>query len=235
MNPSALKPVPRSSLSDGIVRQILMLIDSGTLRPGDRMPAEKQLCVQFGVGRTSVREALKSLAVMGLVEARAGDGTFVLDGGGRHPQRVFQWGLLLDPKVTADLIETRVMLESGNASLAAEKASPADIARMTAALKGMKAAVADPAAYLEQDLLFHEAVAQATHNSILRSLLSTTRAYLQEWIARTLAQGPAPERARKSIAEHGRILRAIAARDPGKAWQAMAAHILSSSRDLGGA
>src|SRR3954471_3015167 len=82
--------VPRSSLSDHIVEQISGQIASGVLRSGDRLPSEKQLCLQFGVGRTSVREALRSLCVMGVLETHMGDGTFVTGDATRSLERSFQ-------------------------------------------------------------------------------------------------------------------------------------------------
>jgi GntR family transcriptional repressor for pyruvate dehydrogenase complex len=225
--------VPRLSLSDHIVEQIAELIARGALKPGDRIPSEKQLCEKFGVGRTSVREALRSLSVMGVLESRMGDGTFVASDVSRFLERSFQWGLLLNPKVVDDLIETRLMLESHNAHLAAAKAGPDDLARMDEAVRQMEAAVDDPEQYLEHDLQFHLAIAQATQNSILQNLLSTTRGYLQAWIRETLARPDMSEkRARLSIAEHRRILRALRNKDAEAARQAMAAHILSSSADL---
>src|SRR5271169_4096698 len=108
---NALKPAQRSSLSDGIVEQLTSLIAREVLKPGARIPSEKQLCEQFGVGRTSVREALKSLSVMGILESHAGDGTFVSANSVRYLERAFQWGLLLDRKVINDLVETRLLLE----------------------------------------------------------------------------------------------------------------------------
>src|SRR3989442_15385329 len=110
--PPEFKRVQRTSLSDHIVEQISGLIARGTLKPGDRIPSEKQLCRQFGVGRTSVREALRSLSVMGVLESHMGDGTFVAGDAPRFMKRSFQWGLLLNPKIVEDLVDTRLMLES---------------------------------------------------------------------------------------------------------------------------
>ena len=101
----SLKPISRLSLSDEIVEQIIDLISRGILRPGERMPSEKQLCQQFGVGRTSVREALRSLSVMGILEPHAGEGTYVSGDNSRYLEKTMQWSLLLDRKVVDDLIE----------------------------------------------------------------------------------------------------------------------------------
>src|ERR1051325_10205567 len=144
--------VPRLALSDHIVEQIADLIARGALKPGDRIPSEKQLCEKFGVGRTSVREALRSLSVMGVLQSHMGDGTFVSTDASRFLERSFQWGLLLNPKVVEDLIETRLMLESHNAHLAALKAAPEDLARMEDSVRHMEASVAKPDEYLEHDL-----------------------------------------------------------------------------------
>src|SRR2546425_12269276 len=111
----SLKPISPLSLSDEIVEQIIDLISRGILRPGDRIPSEKQLCQQFGVGRTSVREALRSLSVMGVLESHMGAGAFVAGDGSRFLERSFQWGLALNPKIAEDLVETRLMLEQHTA------------------------------------------------------------------------------------------------------------------------
>src|ERR1700731_2331607 len=116
-----LKRVRRISLSDDIVEQLTGLIAQDVLKPGDRIPSEKQLCRQFGVGRTSVREALRGLSVMGILESHAGDGTFVSSNRDRYIERAFQWGLLLDRKVAEDLVQTRLILESSTAYVAARK------------------------------------------------------------------------------------------------------------------
>jgi GntR family transcriptional repressor for pyruvate dehydrogenase complex len=229
-----LKPIARTSVSDAIANQLVELISQGSLKPGDRIPSEKQLCEQFNVGRTSVREALRSLAGMGFLESHAGEGTFVTQDSSKYLERAFHWGLLLDRKIIDDLIDTRLMLETHTAKLAARKASAADLAEMDSALRGMAASMESPAEYLEHDLRFHLAIAKATQNSILQSLLSTTRAYLQAWIQQTLTATPnaVRRRAKLSVAEHKQILKALREHDAKAAGKAMSAHIFSSSADL---
>jgi GntR family transcriptional repressor for pyruvate dehydrogenase complex len=225
--------VQRVSLTDHIVEQIAGLISRAVLKPGDRIPSEKQLCEQFGVGRTSVREALRSLSVMGVLKSQMGEGTFVTRDAGHFLERSFHWGLMLDPKVVEDLIETRLMLESHTAYLAAAKSTVGDIEKLEEAVRGMEESVHDSERYLRHDLRFHVTIAQATQNTILLSLLTTTRGYLQAWIRETLANPKlAQKRALLSISEHQRIVRALKNRDSDGAREAMAAHILSSSSDL---
>jgi len=231
----SLKPVSRLSLSDEIVEQIISLISRGVLKPGERMPSEKQLCQQFAVGRTSVREALRSLSVMGILEPHAGEGTFVSEDNSKYLAKTLQWSLLLDRKVVEDLIETRLTLESETAFLAAKRAGSEDLQEVAAAINGMEQSTNQPDGYLVFDLRFHVAIARASQNSILFQLLSMIRGYLQTWIKETLSATPVHDselRANKSIAEHRGVQMALKSRNPERACQAMREHILSSSADL---
>ncbi len=231
----SLRPISRLSLSDGIVAQLIDLISRGVLKPGERIPSEKQLCQQFAVGRTSVREALRSLSVMGILESHAGDGTFVSEDNSRYLEKTLQWSLLLDRKVLDDLIETRLTLESETCSLAAQRARPEDLQEMSAAVEGMERSANQPDNYLNFDRRFHLAVARASQNSILFQLLSMIRGYLQTWIKEMLSAPSAHDsqlRADKSIAEHRKVLSALETGNAEDARRAMREHILSSSADL---
>ena len=226
-----LQPVARVSLSDKIVEQILDLIARDVLKPGDRLPPERELCKQFGVGRTSLREALRSLAVMGILDGRIGEGTFVCRDNQRYLEKTLRRGLLLDRKTVRDLTETRLMLEEQNAFWAAQRATTADRAAIEATLEGMAATVQAPEDYLEHDLQFHLVIARATQNTILHTLLTTTRSYLHEWIKGSLAEA-STERAELSLRQHRAISAALFAGEAAAAQEAMRAHILSSSVDL---
>ncbi|MDA0747126.1 MAG: FadR/GntR family transcriptional regulator [bacterium] len=229
------EPVVRTSLSDEIVSRIVDLVSRGTLQPGDRLPAERELCKRFGVGRTSLREALRSLSVMGILDGRVGEGTFVCSNS-RYLEKTLRLGLLLDPKRVQDLLETRLMLESQTAHLAAQRATDEDLRTIENTVRGMKKALNLPDKFLEYDLQFHLAVAQATQNSILCTLLGLTRGYLQEWIKKSLktpAKNTAQTRARLSLEQHKKILQHLKQKNAEGAREAMVAHIRSSSQDLG--
>jgi len=232
----ALQPVSRTSLSDEIVHQITDLISRQVLKPGERLPSERELCKKFGVGRTSLREALRSLAVMGILDGRVGEGTFVSHSNSKYLAKTLQWGLLLDHKKVQDLIEIRLMLESQTAFLAAQRAEEPNLQEIEQAIAGMAEYLDEPQKYLDFDLRFHLAIARATQNSILFSLLSLTRGYLQEWIKKSLGAGPqSPKigaRAKLSIKEHKQILGQLRKGHSEGARRAMTSHILSSSRDL---
>jgi GntR family transcriptional regulator, transcriptional repressor for pyruvate dehydrogenase complex len=231
----SMKPISRTSLSDGIIQQLTELISREVLKPGDRLPSERELCKRFGVGRTSLREALRSLAVMGILEGRVGEGTFVSSSNSKYLNKSLQWGLLLDRKRVQDLIETRLMLESQTAYLAAQRASKAGLQEIEFAIRQMGKFLNQPEKYLEFDLQFHLAIARATENSILFNLLSMTRGYLHEWIKESLAtsrNSSREMRAKLSIREHEKILAALRKGHAEGARQAMIDHILSSGSGL---
>jgi GntR family transcriptional repressor for pyruvate dehydrogenase complex len=231
----AMRPVHRGSLSDEIVEQIIDLISRGVLKPGERLPSEKELCLRFGVGRTTIREALRSLTVMGILDGRVGEGTFVSKDNRKYLAKSLQWGLLIDRKNVQDLVETRLMLESQTAHAAAARATAENLQEIEEALEGMRQTLDRPQEYLQHDLRFHLAIAQATQNRILYNLLSMTRGYLQTWISESLSKPSLRKtrvRAKSSVREHEKILQALRKHRPEDARQAMKDHILSSSLDL---
>jgi GntR family transcriptional repressor for pyruvate dehydrogenase complex len=232
---SAMRPVHRSSLSDEIVEQIIDLISRRVLEPGERLPSEKELCLRFGVGRTTIREALRSLAVMGILDGRVGEGTFVSKDNRKYLEKSLQWGFLIDRKSVQDLVETRLMLESQTADAAAARATDENLREIEEALEGMRETLDRPQDYLQHDLQFHLAIAKATQNQILYNLLSMTRGYLQTWISESLSKPSLRKmraRAESSVREHETILQALREHKPAMARQAMTEHILSSSVDL---
>jgi GntR family transcriptional regulator, transcriptional repressor for pyruvate dehydrogenase complex len=227
-------PVTRTSLSDEIVQQIIDLVSRKVFKPGERIPSERDLCKQFGVGRTSLREALRSLTVMGILDVRLGEGTFVSEGTAKYLEKTLQWGFLLDPKVIEDLIETRIFLESQTAYLAAQRATEQNLEEIEQTIQGMKTSLEVSEKFLEYDLQFHLAVARATQNTSMSYLLNTTRVHLQEWIRKSLSvprenEDSTPE---ASLREHRRIFEALRSRKPEEARAAMADHIIARSAVL---
>ena len=219
-----IQPIRKRAISDEIVDQLVSLISRNELKPGERLPPERDLCRQFGVGRTSLREALKSLATLGIIEGRVGEGTFISRDSSRHLERTLQWGLLLDDKGIEDLIETRLMLECQTADAAANRAQKQDLLDIRQAVDRLESSLGDQSLFLEQDLAFHLAIAKATGNTILYNMLSLTRNYLQQWIVQSRAQ--------LALQEHREILEAIEAADQDLSRQRMHDHLVSSSRDL---
>ncbi len=228
----ALQPIRRRALSDDIIDQLVDLIASDELPPGHRLPSERELSRQLGVGRASLREALRSLAVMGIVEGRVGEGTFVTKDSARYLEKSLRWGMLLDPKEISDLIETRTLLETQTAAFAAERATPEELENIAVTLPALENALGDDQRFLQEDLAFHLAIASASQNQMLHHLLQLTRQHLQAWIIRSL-ENPSTstdERARLSLEQHQEIFASIVATDPETAASAMRRHLISSSQ-----
>ncbi len=227
------RQIERATVSDAIVDQLRGLIASGALKPGDRLPSERDLCKRFGVGRTSVREALKPLITMGILEGRVGSGTYVAAEAGQF-RKPLQWGLLGDLDSQDDLVETRHMLETNAAEWAARRARPEDLAAIEATIRGMAENLKIPDKFQEFDANFHFEIAKAAQNKMLFRLISVIRGQIQTWIGERLTLSPdrAESLARTSLEQHRDIFAAIQAQDGPGARAAMDQHIQTATRDL---
>jgi GntR family transcriptional regulator, transcriptional repressor for pyruvate dehydrogenase complex len=212
---------PREPLSSEVARALLDAVFSGQITPGTRMPSERQLAESFGVGRFVVREALKSLGLLGLLEVRQGDGTYVRPPDSSLLPRVVEWGLLVGEQRTSDLVETRQHLEPVTARLAAERRSDADLTTIKAHLDGMRDAT-DNDVFVDADVAFHLSIAEATGNRVLSNMLSSIASLLNVWIRNVIE---AAESLEPSYLEHVPIYDAIAERDSGAAGEAMRLHM----------
>ncbi|MGU3498017.1 FadR/GntR family transcriptional regulator [Mycobacterium sp. C31M] len=222
---------PREPPSSEVARALLDAVFSGQITPGTRMPSERQLAESFGVGRFVVREALKSLGLLGLLEVRQGDGTYVRAPDSSLLPRVVEWGLLVGEQRTSDLVETRQHLEPVTARLAAERRSDSDLVIIRSHLDGMRDA-ADNDVFVDADVAFHLSIAEATGNSVLSNMLSSIASLLNVWI-RSVVE--AAESREPSYLEHVPIFDAIAARDAVGATEAMRSHMDGASCRLNAA
>lgn len=225
-----LEPIAarREPLATEIARRILDYLLSGDIEPGERIPSERKLAESLAVGRSVVREALKSLTLLGLIEVRPGDGTYL-----RRPEsdllpQAIEWGLLLGEKRVADLIEARHHVEVLLAGLAAERRTPDDLEMLHAYLGQMQAAP-NTASFVAADLAFHVRVAEAAANLSLLQIMASIRALLQVWITRVRS---AEVDNTRSCMEHEMVLRALEAGDPAAARMAMEAHMESATSRL---
>ncbi len=217
------KLVRTSRLYEQIVQQIEESILKGTLKAGDQLPAERELAQRFGVSRTAVREAVKALREKGVVEAYSGRGTFITDGTSQAVRQSFDLMVKIgQPEGSTDLAEVRSILEPGIAALAAERASEADRATLREAVAVMDRALKDADAYIEADLDFHLALAEAAANPLILSLIDSIVGLLREQRLRIFRVEGGPERGQ---VHHKRILDAMEKRDAGKARAAMKAHL----------
>jgi len=222
------KLVRTSRLYEQIVQQIEESIVKGSLKPGDQLPAERELAQRFGVSRTAVREAVKALREKGLVEAYSGKGTFITDG---TTQAVRQSLDLMVKIGQAEgqhhLAEVRAILEPEIAALAATRIQEPELVTMREAVAIMDRSGQDPDAYIEADLDFHLALAEGAANPLILSLLDSVVGLLREQRLRIFRVPGGPERGQ---IHHKRILEAVEKHDAEMARQAMRAH-LSQVRD----
>jgi GntR family transcriptional repressor for pyruvate dehydrogenase complex len=223
------KTVQTSRLYEQIVQQIEESITSGELKEGDQLPAERELAQQFGVSRTAVREAVKTLREKGLVEAYPGRGTFITNGTARSIQqtldRMIRSG---QAEGTVHLTEVREILEPEIAALAAQRVDEEMLSAMREAIAVMDVARKDSEEFIEGDLDFHLALAEAAGNPLILSLIDSIVGLLREQRTRTYFVEGGPERGQY---HHRRILEAIEHRDAVGAREAMRAHLLQVRED----
>jgi GntR family transcriptional repressor for pyruvate dehydrogenase complex len=227
-----LEPVRPLALKERVIRQLTRLIEGGALRPGDRLPSERELSEELHVSRGTVREAVQFLQTLGLLEIRHGAGTFVRpasDGELREQWR--EWTIRHAGRVH-DLLEIRKALEPFAAELAAERADAEQLAAMEDALELMEPVLESPdvTALVQADLAFHHALAAASGNAALSEF---SDALGEQLIQERGAIWNLPGRPARSLAEHRAIHEAVRARDPERARQAVLDHLNSVERDLG--
>jgi GntR family transcriptional repressor for pyruvate dehydrogenase complex len=203
------------------------MIETGELKLGDRLPAERLLAERFKMSRGSLRAALHSIAGMGLLQFRHGSGTYITDG----PPVLSEGPLSLLARLHGftddEMFEARRQLEVGVAGLAAERATPEQHQRMLANINGMAETLKEPQKYLVHDIDFHREIAAASNNPILGALVEMVSTVLYRQRRHTVSHA---RDLGASLAMHRRIYRAVAAGDPDKARDAMNQHLLQAQR-----
>jgi len=222
-------PYRRESPSTEITRRLLDYLLSGSVELGQKIPPERQLAGALGVGRSAVREAIKSLSLLGLLDVRQGDGTYLSRSSSDLLPRVIEWGMLLEQPYVADLIEAREKMEPIVAALAAERRSAEDVEALRGLVAEMEAATGDIDRYVDADTAFHLRIAEAAGNAVFRNQLSGIRELLRTWAKRVLEAAGETE---SSLAMHKPILEAVDRKDAHAAERAMTAHMERASRRL---
>ncbi|MEO8463647.1 MAG: FadR/GntR family transcriptional regulator [Chloroflexota bacterium] len=222
---STLRPLEierRETTTTEIARKLLEYFLAGHFSPGHRLPSERNLAQDLGVGRSVVREALKSLTLLGIVEVRQGDGTFLRSTESDLLPHAIEWGLLLGTRRTKDLVEARRHIESILAGLAAERRDDAALSDLRRHLDSMYTAGDDRPAFVAADVAFHLRIAEAANNETFLQIMTSVRTLLQVWMTRNVLD------ARDSTLladEHTPIYDAIAAGDTDAAREAMRNHM----------
>ncbi|MGH9436609.1 MAG: FadR/GntR family transcriptional regulator [Terriglobia bacterium] len=218
-----LKPVVRVNLSEQVAMQIASRISSGRWKDGDRLPSEAELCKTLHVGRSTLREALRSLAFVGMVRMKAGEGTYVSHAPTKLLESIFAHGMLATEQAVTDLCETRVLLETELVALCAQKASRTELERLETLVGEMGLAAGGPEDNcLKLDLEFHLQIAAASKNEVMAQLLRTIRQLLEEYIVKSLQLTNAQQLAYEG---HMKIVEALKARDSRRARVVMREHL----------
>jgi GntR family transcriptional repressor for pyruvate dehydrogenase complex len=221
--------IPGEGSTDQVVAFVRGLIDRGRLRPGDRLPGERDLATQIGVSRPSVRAGLHALAAMGVVRSRHGSGTYIPDGPPSLGSEPLSFLAALHGFTREDMYETRRILETEAAGLAAERATPEHLATLAEEVAGLFANRDNPHQFLVHDINFHRAVADAAANPIVGALVGMVSALYYERRKAT-AERASDSDLRDTSEAHRRIYQAIRARDANAARRAMSDHLLQASR-----
>lgn len=203
----------------------------GDWREAQKIPPERELCQQLGVGRASLREALKALEIMGMIETRLGDGTYVC-GRSEFFSRPLLWAITGNNIAESrDLVEARTLIESELAALASERATAEDLAAIAQCLETMETHASDRARFQEADVAFHLAIAAAAKNLILANALQLMRNLMQEWVRKALQREGV---AGHALQQHRDILAAITARNAEQARKKMREHVTAMAAHLVG-
>lgn len=221
-----LKPIKTKKIYEEIIEQIRVLVVKGDLKPGDRLPSERDLAVRLNVSRASVREALSALEMMGLLEIRSGEGTYIKEINLDSIVTPLTWVLSMEKDTVLELLEVRKMLEGQTVVLAAKRAVSEDLRELEGAVKAMLEDVQTGQIGEEADLRFHYAVAKASKNKILIRLMNaisdTMHQTLKASRVRLYEEHVTPERLYK---EHVLILEAIIKQNGEEARQFMLEHL----------
>ena len=228
-----LKPIRTRKIYEQIVDQIGQLVARGQLKPGDRLPSERELVERFQVSRASIREAISALEMMGLIEVRSGEGTYIRQVNIESVVTPLAWMLFIEKDTDLELYETRKILEVQAAGLAAERAEEVEINEMFEALEIMRKDLELLHLGEEADHHFHYAIARATHNKILFRLMNTLsdtmRKSLKSSRSKLYEHEETPE---KLYDEHFRIYEAIKNHDAEKAQKLMLDHLVGVENHL---
>jgi len=224
-----IDPARSKTTLEEVVIQLREMIQRGELRPGNRLPPERDLAKLLGVSRPTLRAGIRSLAAVGVLQSRQGAGTFVVGADGppsldSSPLRLMA---ALHGFTTAEMFEARQSLEMAIAGLAAERATGDQMASMAEELAGMFASIGEPEQYLVHDMRFHQTIAAASGNRILTALMNMVATILFDVRRKTVNRA---HDLKESAQMHRQIYRAIRERNPEAARNAMRDHLMLAQK-----
>ena len=223
-----IQSIKRKSVTEQAVEILNDIIISRNLQPGDFLPSEAELCRQIGIGRSTLREAVKILESHGIVKKKHGAGVYVASEEHKAITDIFRMMLRSGNTSMEQLMEVRVVNEIKTAELAAKYATAEDIAEIERYLQIMRDIDTSTADYIAADIDFHVAIAKASGNRIFHLIMQTIRPLIAEMVGETLKADHRPER---SMKYHEKIYQAIVEKDPAGAVKAISEH-LTGAREM---
>lgn len=215
--------IERKRLTDQIIDQLIAMVTDGKLKPGDKLPSETALMEQFGVGRSSLREAIGALSLIGMLTVRPGHGTHVAPSVGESFSKPLRWGMFVSWREKLhEFIEARISLEQTLVGMAAERATEKDLAEILRGLNLLKSSKLTKRRAIQADLVFHMAIANASHNSVLSRFLEELRQPVKNWMEQKASLFGGYD---SVFEQHEAVYNAILARDPARAQKAMREHL----------
>lgn len=214
--------VSRSTLPEEIANRLLVMIREQELRPGDKLPAERNLARMMEVSRPVVREALRALALMRVVDIRQGDGTYITSLEPRQLVAHLDFVFSKDSVALVQLLEARRVVEAGNVRLAALRVTENEITELEGLVHSLADSIDDPDRFSELDIALHVAVCAAADNFLLLQFMNIVSTLGKVSRERT---GGRREVREAAVHDHQRLLEALRAHDPDAAGRAMLNHL----------
>ena len=215
--------IERKRVTDQIIDQLIAMISEGKFKPGDKLPSETALMELFGVGRSSLREAVGALSLVGMLTVQPGHGTHVAPSAGEHSSRPLRWGMFVGWREKLhEFIEARIALEQTLVGMAAERATEAEIEEIRRAHNLLKASKLTRRNAIQADLDFHVSIANASHNSVLARFLEELRQPVRNWMEQKASLFGGYDRVYE---QHDAVFNAILNRDPVRAQRMIKEHL----------
>jgi GntR family transcriptional regulator, transcriptional repressor for pyruvate dehydrogenase complex len=220
-----LNPINQTLVVDQVIDRLVALIVNENLKPGDKLPTERELMARLAVGRSSLREAIKTLSAVGALEVKRGSGIFVGYGDTSILAKPLAWGMFLSGSNVGQVIESRSVIEVALAGWAADRRTEEDLANLSALLDNLEKSQNDKMSYIEYDLKFHLAIGKAAQNNILFQVLTIFQHLLRVWMEITYKETQGP---RDSMKTHRELFEAIRAGNSLDARRIMQKHTSGS-------
>jgi GntR family transcriptional repressor for pyruvate dehydrogenase complex len=220
--------IQQKRIYEEITTRLQTMVQNDDLKPGDRLPPERQLAIMFGVSRNSVREAIKSLEQHGMLVSRPGAGTFIAENNQASLTSAMGDAFARERHRLDDIFELRLLLEPQIAHLAAQRITQHELAELQDLMHAYKKNLEDDLPVFFFDQAFHDAIAAATGNQSIIRLMEQMHDLLRESRDEALQS---PARNAKSMDDHQTILAALGAHDPERAREAMTEH-LTHTREI---